>query len=279
MNKNLIQRTIAGGVLVALILCSIIFSPYGFVALFGLVAALSVAEFHKLTNKNGINVPIWWAILASELLFGAFFLYFSGIISPLFHQLAFIAYAFCLFGLFMLALFKPIQMPIEMLAHFVLGQIYVAVPLSLLSGILFFGGNWSPILLVALFVTIWMNDTCAYLVGSAFGKHRLFERVSPKKSWEGFFGGVVGALLSGFLFYKFSAFGQPLWFWLIFAEIVVVFGTLGDLIESLFKRSLGVKDSGNIIPGHGGMLDRFDSLLMSSPFVFLFLYILINFIS
>ena len=117
---------------------------------------------------------------------------------------------------------------------------------------------------------IWVNDSFAYLTGMTFGKHRLFERISPKKSWEGFIGGAVASVVAG---YVFSLFETDLvwWQWLIFSLLVVVFGTFGDLMESLIKRSVGVKDSGRIIPGHGGLLDRFDSMLLAVPVIFLYL--------
>ena len=131
--------------------------------------------------------------------------------------------------------------PINNVAYFLLGQFYIALPLACLNGILLNAPEQSPVFLFALFVTIWTNDTFAYLIGSKIGKHALFKRISPKKSWEGFLGGAFGALLVGYLFYRFGSSNLPLWFWLIFAEIVVVFGTLGDLLESLLKRTLGVK--------------------------------------
>lgn len=125
-------------------------------------------------------------------------------------------------------------------------------------------------MLIALFATIWINDTGAYIIGVSFGKHRLFERVSPKKSWEGFFGGALAALAAGYVFSVFIP-DLTLVQWLLFSQIVVVFGTFGDLIESLLKRTIGTKDSGNILPGHGGFLDRFDSMLLAAPVIFIYL--------
>ena len=130
-------------------------------------------------------------------------------------------------------------------------------------------------MLLAVFVTIWVNDTGAYLVGVTLGKHRLFERISPKKSWEGFIGGALFALLSGYIFSLFIP-EINLLNWMIFSELIVIFGTFGDLTESLIKRTLEVKDSGNIIPGHGGLLDRFDSMLLAAPVIYLFLNVIFN---
>jgi len=124
--------------------------------------------------------------------------------------------------------------------------------------------------LLAVFVTIWVNDTGAYLFGITFGKHRLFERVSPKKSWEGFFGGALSALALGYVFSLIIP-EISLVECLLFSEIIVIFGTFGDLIESLMKRTVEVKDSGNAIPGHGGLLDRFDSMLLAAPVIFIYL--------
>ena len=170
--------------------------------------------------------------------------------------------------------------------HIAYSQIYVALPFALVNMIAFFRGQFTPVLVLSLFVFIWVNDSFAYLTGSLFGRHRLFERVSPKKSWEGFVGGNLFALAVAYLM---SVLDQPLsnllvgndgsslelWQWFVFAQIVVVFGTMGDLVESLLKRTLGVKDSGAAIPGHGGWLDRFDSLIFAAPVVACYLYLLL----
>ena len=162
--------------------------------------------------------------------------------------------------------------PIHNWAYFILGQVFIALPFSLLNYIIFIK-DFQPIILLAVFATIWVNDTGAYLVGVTFGKHRLFERISPKKSWEGFIGGVLFALLSGYTFSRFIP-EISLLNWFIFSEIIVIFGTFGDLTESLLKRTLDVKDSGDVIPGHGGLLDRFDSMLLAAPAVYIFLSLL-----
>jgi phosphatidate cytidylyltransferase len=126
--------------------------------------------------------------------------------------------------------------------------------------------------MLGFLLILWLNDTGAYLIGSWIGKHKLFERISPKKTWEGSMGGAFMALLTSWgmaLLVK----GIPLWQWISIGLIIVIFGTLGDLVESMLKRSLGIKDSGTILPGHGGILDRFDALLLAVPFVFVFLAI------
>lgn len=144
-------------------------------------------------------------------------------------------------------------------------------------------GRFMPEIIVAVFVLIWSNDTFAYLIGSKFGKHKLLERISPKKTIEGFVGGLLGALLAGFVIFKvlenyspLDAEKYPLWVWIVMAIIVAIFGTIGDLIQSKFKRQAGVKDSGIIMPGHGGLYDRLDSIIYASPFVYAFLLIVDN---
>jgi len=165
--------------------------------------------------------------------------------------------------------------PISHAAYIVLGQVYIALPVSLLNGIAFSlpaenAAEYRSIFVLALFIFIWINDTGAYLIGVNFGKHRLLERISPKKSWEGFFGGMLFTLASSLVFayfYPALAVGQ----WAGLALAVSLFATWGDLIESLIKRTLSIKDSGTAIPGHGGFLDRFDSLLIAVYAVLFFL--------
>jgi phosphatidate cytidylyltransferase len=153
------------------------------------------------------------------------------------------------------------------LAYIILGQCFIALPLSVLNLLAFPDSTVEPpvyqwVWIISLFVFLWANDTGAYLIGVRFGKHRLWERISPKKSWEGFFGGLVFAIISGLVFAYFNQ--QTAWYhWVALSAGVVVFGTYGDLVESMIKRSVDVKDSGCLLPGHGGFLDRFDSLLLA----------------
>jgi phosphatidate cytidylyltransferase len=181
--------------------------------------------------------------------------------------------------LVLLELFRKSDSPVSNFAFSVMGIIYVVIPLSMLN---FFAYNshyydtmgvegYNYILLLAFFVIQWSNDTGAYLMGRAFGKTKLFERISPNKTWEGAIGGAVFALVAGFIFAYFSE-GHIL-HWLSISFLIVVFGSLGDLTESQIKRSVGVKDSGNILPGHGGVLDRFDGVLFSAPFVLTYLQV------
>ena len=151
-----------------------------------------------------------------------------------------------------------------------MGVCYVALPLSLMCYIPILGSDtWNPWVMVAYIFIIWANDVFAYLVGMSVGRHRMFERLSPKKSWEGFFGGLAGAVAMGYAAAR--VLDADVWAWLGLALVAAATGVLGDLVESMFKRAAGVKDSGNLIPGHGGVLDRFDALLLSAPFVFVYM--------
>ncbi|MFT3753955.1 MAG: phosphatidate cytidylyltransferase [Paludibacter sp.] len=222
------------------------------------------------TNKKNVNVNPWAALVGGVLLFITSFLYSSGTwLYP-----AFSVYGFYIVIVFLSELYRHKSNPLNNWAYFILGQIFVALPFSLLNFILFID-EWQPLVLLSVFVTIWVNDTGAYLIGITFGKHRLFERISPKKSWEGFFGGAAAALLSGYVFSLLIP-QISLINWLIFSEIIVIFGTFGDLVESLMKRTVDMKDSGNVIPGHGGLLDRFDSMLLAAPVVFIYLSFLFH---
>ncbi len=266
--NNFLMRTLSGFVFVVLVIGSILLNSYAFLGVFLVITALAVREFHKLTNSQAdVNVYPILGIIGAVLLFSTSFLHASGIIRyPI----------FSVYGLFVvmvliaeLYLRKP--NPIHNWAYFILGQVFIALPFSLLNFIAFVDeATYKPLILIAVFVTIWVNDTGAYLFGITFGKHRLFERISPKKSWEGFFGGALAALASGYVFSLFIP-EISLVEWLVFSEIVVVFGTFGDLIESMLKRTVHIKDSGNIIPGHGGLLDRFDSMLLAAPVIFIYL--------
>lgn len=260
------MRTLSGAFFVSLVIASILIHQYLFLAVFAVIAAWAVSEFHRLTNHQpDVDVNQWLGVVGAILLFGASFLFASGIQQqPIFSVYGFYVALVLVFGLYQ----KRIN-PIHNWAYFLLGQIFVALPFALLNFIMFVDGM-QPLILLALFVTIWVNDTGAYLFGITFGKHRLFERISPKKSWEGFFGGALAASVSGYIFSLFIP-QLSLFEWIIFSEIIVVFGTYGDLIESLLKRTVNVKDSGTAIPGHGGLLDRFDSMLLAAPVIYIYL--------
>ena len=279
--KNFVTRTLAGIVLVAVIIGATVWSPYSFGILFMLVSLLATQELLKLlTGKSSYLGGV------SALLFLAIFAEHAMMFSERMIVIVWVVYGMSLLTAMLGQLWNTKTNPVEAWMHIAYSQIYVALPFALLNMIAFFRGQFTPVLVLSMFIFIWANDSFAYLTGSLFGRHRMFERVSPKKSWEGFIGGNLFTLAAAYLM---SILDQPLsnllvghdgaslelWQWLVFAQIVVVFGTLGDLVESLLKRTLGVKDSGAAIPGHGGWLDRFDSLIFAAPVVASYLYLLL----
>lgn len=262
------MRTLSGLVFVIVIIGSILLHSYAFLLVFTLVSAFAVSEFHKLTNLKGqIEVNFLMAITGAIILFITSYLHAANII----RYPAYSVYGLYLVIVLVSELYRRKTNPINNWAYFMLGQILVALPFALLNFIAFIDASaYKPLILIAVFATIWVNDTGAYVFGITFGKHRLFERISPKKSWEGFAGGALAALASGYVFSLVIP-EISLIQWLLFSEIVVVAGTFGDLLESQLKRTVCIKDSGNIIPGHGGLLDRFDSMLLAAPVIFIYL--------
>ncbi|MDR3706214.1 MAG: phosphatidate cytidylyltransferase [Paludibacteraceae bacterium] len=273
--KNIAQRSITGTVFVILLVGCILFNQYSFGVLFLIISGLGVLEFNKLLSHkfSSAGVSPLLAAASGSVLFLSIFLFVSGTVS----YRVFALYPLIVIFAFIAELYRKKENPILNWALFVLGQVYIALPFAMLSAIAFAqgAGKYNPILLLAFFVTVWVYDSGAYLVGMALGKHRLFERISPKKSWEGFFGGVFFALAAAYVFSLFEPCMNVIQ-WLVFSLLIVIFGTFGDLSESLLKRTLGVKDSGNILPGHGGILDRFDSILFASFIITIYLQFIFN---
>ncbi len=265
--SNFWQRTITGILFVATLVTCILWNEYSFFALFFVITALALHEFYTLVKQQADVNPFVGAA-GGLLLFTASFLQAKGFV---FFD-TYLIYGLFIAGLLIAELWRKKENPINNWAYYLLGQVIVALPFSLLS-FLVFQGIYFPYFLLLLFVLIWANDTGAYCIGMLFGRHRLFERISPKKSWEGFFGGLALAVIVAVLVCT-RFFHWPIGVSVGFALLVVIFGTLGDLCESLFKRTLNVKDSGNILPGHGGILDRFDSLLLAAPIIYIYMQLL-----
>jgi phosphatidate cytidylyltransferase len=270
--NNFFKRTLTAGAFVAVLLLSTWYSQLTFTLLFLLITILGVWEFYSLIEKRDGNKPqkITGTITASVLFISSAAVNYPGagvedkglvlIVLPFF------------FLIFILELFSKAERPFQNIAYTLLGIFYVALPFSLLNFILTMNNVYSYEILFGCWFILWSNDSGAYLAGSAFGRNKLFPRVSPGKSWEGSIGGAVIALIVTYIISGwYTGVTQSDWF--VIAAILVVIGTLGDLVESLYKRSLNVKDSGTLLPGHGGILDRFDSLLMAVPFVFTYLYL------
>lgn len=277
--KNFIQRAITGILFVAILVGGILYSPLTFGVLFMLITALSVWEFGQLINRReDVTINPVITILGGVYLFIAIFSYCTEAMDAS----IFIPYLLILIYLFICELYLKRPNPMNNWAYSLMSQFYVALPFALLN-VLAFQRNtilsdsspvsFNAILPLSVFIFNWSNDTGAYCTGMLFGRHRLFERISPKKSWEGSIGGGVICIIVSLIMAHFFPFLSTLQ-WIGFALVVVIFGTWGDLVESLLKRQLGIKDSGNILPGHGGMLDRFDSTLLAVPAVVLYLYTL-----
>ena len=279
--KNLVTRAITGVLFVAIMVGG--FTDLRFmVILFAIITGMTLWEYTGLVSEiKGVSVNRFISTVAGVY----FFLAIAGQRMMLVQGFSvFIPYILTIVYLIISELYLKAENPINNWAYTMLGQMYITLPFSLINVLAFqndANGNLTVDMLLPLsiFIFLWTNDTGAYCSGSLFGKHKLFPRISPAKSWEGSIGGgifVIGAAaLIGYLTYNPEApnlLGIPQWIGL--GIVVAVFGTWGDLVESLFKRTLGIKDSGNILPGHGGMLDRFDSSLMAIPAAVVYLYAL-----
>ena len=274
--KKFIVRTLAGALFAAVLIGAIIYGWRSFTMLFLPMAVLSVEEFGRLLKKyRNITFNTELAGACGALLFGAFAAtsYIDGVSTALLFApyIAIVAYVF------ISRLFSAKPHALEDYAYFALTQIYVALPFSLLNVLATVGVSgdeiYSWFIPLSVFIFIWCNDSGAFCVGCTIGRHKMFERVSPKKTWEGFVGGVVVAAIAGAVMSRFFPV-MNVWQWVGMALVVAVAGTLGDLVESSMKREMQIKDSGNFLPGHGGFLDRFDSTLLAVPAVVVYLALL-----
>ena len=285
--KNLITRSITGVIFVtAIVVCFM--RPEAMILLFALVTGLTVWEYTGIVNGiENVCVNRFLATVAAVY----FFLGMAGFCAGIVPSAVFIPYLLTVVYMFIAELYTKAPNPINNWAYTMLSQMYIALPFAMVNVLAFRGvGNgvvYNYLAPLSIFVFLWTNDTGAYLSGSLFGKHKLFPRVSPGKSWEGSIGGgllvlLVAALVGMYLNSDMHETATELILtvpqWMGLGLVVVLFGTWGDLVESLFKRTIGIKDSGNILPGHGGMLDRFDSSLMAFPAAVIYLYTLTLFV-
>lgn len=285
--KNFITRTITGILFVAIMVTGICLRGDAMILLFALITGLTLWEFTGLVNEHVADTTVnrFITTAAGVYLSLAFAGYCTGIVPPS----AFIPYLLTLIYLFISELYLKQKNPIQDWAYTMLSQLYIALPFSMINVLSFQADPLSGqiayhwLLPMSVFIFLWANDTGAYCAGSLFGRHKLFPRVSPGKTWEGSIGGAVIVLIIAAVISYFAGSDASLSTlnaqlstlkWLGLGLVVVFFGTWGDLVESLFKRTLGIKDSGNILPGHGGMLDRFDSSLMAIPAAVIYLYTL-----
>lgn len=276
INSNFITRTISGVVLLVVVVASVLLSQYSFAALMLVICIGAAGEFYKIAAMSGAAPLKGYGIIAGALVVVLNFLVAKGSL-PL-SALAIIVPLVVI--PFIVELYRKSENPIRDLSVTIAGLMYVALPMSLMMwigmgvGVEGAQGEYTPWVVLSYIFIVWANDVGAYLVGMTIGKRRLFERISPKKSWEGFFGGLATAVIVGAV--AASLMELNVMKWALLGGVISVSGVFGDLVESMFKRSVNIKDSGAIMPGHGGFLDRFDALLLSIPFVFVYFIIFTN---
>ena len=277
--SNLLQRSITGTLIVLVLISCIYMGKYYITGLFSIITILGLKEFYTLAETEEVKPLKLPGIIVGAITFIAATLYV--------HELITIKYLLILlpmvFFLFCIELLNKESNPLENISATIMGIVYLCIPMTLLSSFTYPPllvneatiNEYNPHILLGFFYLLWVNDSGAYVVGSLIGKHKLNERVSPKKTWEGTIGGglfCIGTAYLISLYYNELNLIQ----WSIMAIIISSMGTLGDLVQSMFKRSTNIKDSGTLLPGHGGILDRFDGVLISSPFVFTYLQLLNN---
>jgi phosphatidate cytidylyltransferase len=259
-------RAITGFFFIIVMLGSLLLGHYVFDIFYSLLSGLCLWEFCINVKKSGINLD--WKTMGPR----GIVIYIICALQPHgYNSLLSILLVIFLIIIFIEELFKKNEKPFTIVAYAFLGVFFTIVPFLFFHALGYMGEGFNFHLPMAFLLMLWANDTGAYLVGSKLGKHKLFERHSPKKTWEGFIGGILitagAALLIARYFTDLSQIQ-----WVVIAVLISVFGTIGDLIESMFKRSINVKDSGGLLPGHGGLLDRFDGLFIAAPVVYIYLY-------
>lgn len=264
--KELVTRSISGLIYAGLMIGSVTIHPLLFFALFALILVAGMTEFYRLTSDTAVKPFKLTGILTGFIFFSvAFLIHYAG-----FDSRWVLVGIPALLILLAIPMFYPDRHPALSAGFTLLGLVYVALPVTLFNGLVYhpYKDTFDYQVVIFLFAVLWINDTGAYLTGILIGRHKIFPRVSPKKSWEGLAGGLVLASLGTWILLPLfpSIPAGHLW---ILLPVIVLTGTLGDFAESAWKRSAGVKDSGKIMPGHGGVLDRFDSLIFAAPAVYL----------
>lgn len=287
--KNFLVRTASGAVLLGIVLAAIFSGVWGYGALLLFITVVGVWEFYGLARAKGSEPQRCMGMLMSIVLFFAGFvpsLYIYNVIdkSELLVDglLLLMLCAILLVLTFVIEVFRNRKTPIYNIATTIMGTLYVALPMAtlmiipaILNEVIYCSDTWIPWVFLFYLLLVWGNDVFAYLVGVTMGKHRMCERLSPKKSWEGFAGGIAGSVAVGAI--AAAVLGGSYGVWIGLAVVVALSSVVGDLIESMFKRDAGVKDSGSIMPGHGGILDRFDALIISAPFALIYLWVVMMF--
>lgn len=268
--SNLVQRTITGVIFLVIVVGAIAVSKLSFFILFELIIIGAMYEFYTLAEKKKFNPLKIYGIVIGALFFAANYFFVNKMVGVQ----VFLSIIPIVISVFIIELYRKSEYVFVNIAFTFLGIIYIAVPFSLTNYIVFTDDlNYTSQLLLGFLFLTWSFDTLAYVFGVSFGKHRLFERISPKKSWEGFIGGaifsVVVAYAISFFFTELSSLH-----WIVLSVIISTFGTYGDLVESSFKRNIDEKDSGSLLPGHGGILDRFDAVFFTLPLFYVYLQII-----
>lgn len=270
--SNFLTRAVSGLIYALAILSACFGGAASQIALASVLTVFGVLEWMRIGNHKvhwATSILIMFAIFISIYTFSGIFTvgYIATEVCRALLALSFV-------GVFLIQAFRKDDGS-RRLFHTSFALLYIGVPMILLPMIGFYHGEDHPWVLASMFILIWCNDTFAYLLGSAIGKHKIFPRISPNKTWEGFLGGVISTVIAASLFHYFLPI-MPYWAWLGLAVVVLIFGTLGDLFESAIKRSYNIKDSGRFMPGHGGILDRIDSLLFALPMAYFYLRIIEN---
>ncbi|MGC6469910.1 MAG: phosphatidate cytidylyltransferase [Flavobacteriales bacterium] len=268
LNKNLLTRTITGTIYGVVLISSLLLGEMSSALFFLIAMFISLHEFYTISSNKNINPQIILGLLTSFCIYSSAFFYFKNIeLSAIFIQFTLLF----LLVINAIELFRNKENSLKNIAITLFGIFYISVPLSLTFFLTHYNlKEFNYTLLLCIIILIWMSDIGGYFIGSKFGKNKLFERVSPKKTWEGALGGLIFSIISCIIISNFTTVLSPLQ-WIIFGVVITAGSIIGDLIESMIKRAVNVKDSGTILPGHGGVLDRIDSALFVIPLAYIFL--------